>query len=107
MTEKTKNTFVVALAGAPNVGKSTVFNLLTGLSQHVGNWPGKTVEQKTGTFRYNDLTFQLVDLPGTYSLTANSLEEQVARDYLVTEKPDVVVAIVNAASLNRHLYLIS
>jgi len=98
---------VVALAGAPNVGKSTVFNLLTGLSQHVGNWPGKTVEQKTGIVRHNGLTIQLVDLPGTYSLTANSLEEQIARDYLVTEKPDLVVALLNAASLDRHLYLVT
>lgn len=102
-----KKTIVVALAGAPNVGKSTVFNLLTGLSQHVGNWPGKTVERKTGIARHNGLTLQLVDLPGTYSLTANSLEEQIARDYLVTEKPDVVVALLNAASLDRHLYLVT
>jgi ferrous iron transport protein B len=102
-----KKTVVVALAGAPNVGKSTVFNLLTGLSQHVGNWPGKTVEQKTGIARHNGLTLQLVDLPGTYSLTANSLEEQITRDYLVTEKPDVVVALLNAASLDRHLYLVT
>ena len=102
-----KKTVVVALAGAPNVGKSTVFNLLTGLSQHVGNWPGKTVEQKTGIARHNGLTIQLVDLPGTYSLTANSLEEQITRDYLVTEKPDVVVALLNAASLDRHLYLVT
>ena len=102
-----KKTVVVALAGAPNVGKSTVFNLLTGLSQHVGNWPGKTVEQKTGMVRHNGLTIQLVDLPGTYSLTANSVEEQIARDYLVTEKPDVVVALLNAASLDRHLYLVT
>ena len=102
-----KKTFVVALAGAPNVGKSTVFNLLTGLSQHVGNWPGKTVEQKTGELRRNGLTIQLVDLPGTYSLTANSVEEQVTRDYLVTEKPDLVVALLNAASLDRHLYLVT
>ena len=102
-----KKDVVVALAGAPNVGKSTVFNLLTGLSQHVGNWPGKTVEQKTGMVRHNGLTIQLVDLPGTYSLTANSDEEQIARDYLVTEKPDVVVALLNAASLDRHLYLVT
>jgi len=102
-----KKNAVVALAGAPNVGKSTVFNLLTGLSQHVGNWPGKTVEQKTGVVRHNGLTIQLVDLPGTYSLTANSAEEQIARDYLVTEKPDVVVALLNAASLDRHLYLVT
>src|SRR5512139_961099 len=93
---------VVALAGQPNVGKSTVFNLLTGLSQHVGNWPGKTVEQKTGTCRQHGMTLNLVDLPGTYSLTANSLEEVIARDYLIRERPDVVVAVVNAASLERN-----
>ncbi len=97
----------VALAGAPNVGKSTVFNLLTGLSQHVGNWPGKTVEQKTGVFRQGDLIMNIVDLPGTYSLTANSIEEQIARDYLVQENPDVVVAVLNAASLERNLYLVA
>ncbi len=100
-------TLTVALAGQPNVGKSTVFNLLTGLSQHVGNWPGKTVEQKTGTYRYNGTTIHLVDLPGTYSLTANSQEEVIARDYIIKERPDVVVALVNAASLERNLYLVA
>jgi len=98
---------VVALAGLPNVGKSTVFNLLTGLSQHVGNWPGKTIEQKTGMLRHDGLTIQLVDLPGTYSLTANSAEEQIARDYLVKEKPELVVAVLNAASMERSLYLVA
>jgi len=98
---------VIALAGSPNVGKSTVFNLLTGLSQHVGNWPGKTVEQKTGVLRRGNLTMNFVDLPGTYSLTANSAEEQIARDYLVEENPDAVVAILNAASLERNLYLVA
>jgi ferrous iron transport protein B len=97
----------VALAGQPNVGKSTVFNMLTGLSQHVGNWPGKTIEQKTGTYRYNGTSVQLVDLPGTYSLTANSPEEQIARDFIIKEHPDVVIAIVNAATLERSLYLLS
>jgi ferrous iron transport protein B len=100
-------TVTVALAGAPNVGKSTVFNLLTGMSQHVGNWPGKTVEQKTGVLRRGNLTMDIVDLPGTYSLTANSAEEQIARDYLVKENPDIVVAILNAASLERNLYLVA
>jgi ferrous iron transport protein B len=104
-TEKRKIT--IALAGAPNVGKSTVFNLLTGLSQHVGNWPGKTIEQKTGSLVRGNLTLNIVDLPGTYSLTANSVEEQIARDYLVKESPDVVVAILNAASLERNLYLLA
>jgi ferrous iron transport protein B len=98
----------VALIGQPNVGKSTVFNMLTGLSQHVGNWPGKTVEQKTGAFRRQDgLILNLVDLPGTYSLTANSEEERVARDYLILEQPDVVIAVVNAAALERNLYLVA
>jgi len=102
-----RNQITVALAGQPNVGKSTVFNLLTGLSQRVGNWPGKTIEQKTGTYHYNGTTVNIVDLPGTYSLTANSLEEQIARDYIIKEKPDVVVAIVNAAALERNLYLVA
>jgi ferrous iron transport protein B len=108
MLEKSREkTIVIALAGPPNVGKSTVFNLLTGLSQHVGNWPGKTVEQKTGVLRQGNLTMNFVDLPGTYSLTANSPEEQIARDYLVKENPDVVVAVLNAASLERNLYLVA
>jgi ferrous iron transport protein B len=108
MIESAKEKVItVALAGAPNVGKSTVFNLLTGLSQHVGNWPGKTVEQKTGVFRQGELTMNVVDLPGTYSLTANSAEEQIARDYLINENPDVVIAVLNAASLERNLYLVA
>src|SRR5208283_1395526 len=98
---------IVALAGAPNTGKSTVFNLLTGLSQHVGNWPGKTIEQKTGSVHRGNLTMNIVDLPGTYSLTANSAEEQIARDYLVKENPDLVVAVLNAAGLERNLYLVA
>lgn len=97
----------VALAGQPNVGKSTVFNLLTGLSQHVGNWPGKTVEQKTGTLDYEGLQICLVDLPGTYSLTANSLEEQIARDFIIRARPDVVAVVVDAATLERSLYLLA
>jgi len=101
------NHLTVALAGQPNVGKSTVFNLLTGLNQHVGNWPGKTIEQKTGTYQQSGTTVHIVDLPGTYSLTANSLEERIARDYVIKEQPDVVVAIVDAASLERNLYLLA
>lgn len=100
-------TVTVALAGQPNVGKSTVFNLLTGLSQHVGNWPGKTVEQKTGLLHYDGLAIRLVDLPGTYSLTANSLEEQIARDFILRERPDAVAVIVDAATLERNLYLLA
>ena len=96
----------VALAGQPNAGKSTIFNLLTGLSQHVGNWPGKTIEQKIGIYRHHNTTLQIVDLPGTYSLTANSMEERLARDYLLMEQPDVVVDIVDASALERNLYLL-
>jgi ferrous iron transport protein B len=96
---------LVALAGQPNVGKSTVFNLLTGLNQHVGNWPGKTVERKEGSFEHNEIEYRLVDLPGTYSLTANSAEEIVAREFIIRERPDVVVAVVDAAMLERSLYL--
>ncbi len=97
----------VALVGQPNVGKSTVFNMLTGLNQHVGNWPGKTIEQKTGTLRYNEAVLHLVDLPGTYSLTANSEEERITRDYLIRQRPAVVIALVNAATLERSLYLVA
>ncbi len=95
----------VALAGNPNVGKSTVFNALTGARQHVGNWPGKTVEKKEGVLRYDGLSFSVIDLPGTYSLSAYSPEEQIARDYIVREKPGVVVNVVDAANMERNLYL--
>lgn len=98
---------LVALAGQPNVGKSTLFNLLTGLNQHVGNWPGKTVERKEGKFTFDGTTFQVVDLPGTYSLTANSAEEVIAREFVIRERPDVVVALVDAAILERSLYLVA
>lgn len=98
---------LIALAGQPNMGKSTLFNLLTGLNQHVGNWPGKTVERRDGTFRYAGREFCLVDLPGTYSLTANSPEEVVAREFIVRERPQVVVAVVSAANLERSLYLVA
>ena len=99
--------FTIALAGQPNVGKSTVFNLLTGLNQHVGNWTGKTVEQKTGFFSYHDTQYSIVDLPGTYSLSANSEEELIARDYILREQPDLVVAVVDAATLERNFYLVA
>ncbi|HDN79388.1 MAG: hypothetical protein DRI61_10455 [Chloroflexi bacterium] len=95
----------IALAGNPNSGKSTVFNALTGARQHVGNWPGKTVEKKEGICKYNGYEIRVVDLPGTYSLTAYSVEEIIARDFIVEEKPDVVVDIVDASNLERNLYL--
>jgi ferrous iron transport protein B len=98
---------VIALAGQPNVGKSSVFNLLTGLNQHVGNWTGKTVEQKTGGFKCGEFQCNLVDLPGTYSLTAASEEERIARDFILRQKPDLVLAVVDAASLERSLYLVA
>ena len=95
----------IALAGNPNAGKSSIFNALTGSRQHVGNWPGKTVEVKAGTFRYNGYTVEVIDLPGTYSLSAFSPEEIIARDFITDEKPDVVVIVVDAANLERNLYL--
>src|ERR1700690_1383486 len=98
---------LIALAGQPNVGKSTLFNLLTGLNQHVGNWPGKTVERREGKFTVDDHQYKLVDLPGTYSLTANSPEEVIAREFILREQPDVVIAVVNAANLERSLYLVA
>ena len=97
----------VALAGQPNVGKTTVFNLLTGLNQHVGNWAGKTVERAEGILRHEGTEALLIDLPGTYSLSANSPEERIARDFLIFEKPDVVVAIADATALERSLYLLA
>ena len=107
MSIRARGPVTLALAGQPNVGKSTVFNRLTGLNQHVGNWPGKTVEQKSGEMVHEGTAVHLVDLPGTYSLTANSQEEQIARDFILRERPDAVVAIVNAAALERNLYLLA
>ncbi|WP_338823243.1 Fe(2+) transporter FeoB [Moorella humiferrea] len=102
----TKQDYVVALAGNPNAGKSTVFNALTGLKQHTGNWPGKTVLQARGRFTHQGYDFILVDLPGTYSLLASSLEEQVARDFICFGRPDVTVVVVDATCLERHLNLV-
>lgn len=95
----------IALAGNPNSGKTTLFNVLTGSSQHVGNWPGKTVEKRSGRLSTSGVQFEVVDLPGTYSLAAVSPEESVARDYLLDETPDVVVLVVDAANPERNLYL--
>jgi ferrous iron transport protein B len=97
---------VVALAGNPNTGKSTVFNALTGLRQHTGNWPGKTVTRAEGAFEYDGRRFKLVDLPGTYSLLSTSLDEQVARDFLLFGQPDVTVIVADATRLERNLNLV-
>lgn len=107
LTIKETNTRKIALAGQPNIGKTTIFNLLTGLNQHVGNWPGKTVECKAGNFTISGVNYQIVDLPGTYSLTANSPEELIAREYILTEEPDLVIAVVSAANLERSCYLLA
>ncbi len=104
---KPEQRLLVAFAGQPNVGKTTAFNLLTGLSQHIGNWPGKTVERKEGVHRIKDTEIRLVDLPGTYSLSAYSEEERVTREFLIHEHPDITVLFVNASALERSLYLLT
>jgi len=100
------NQMLVALAGNPNTGKSTIFNELTGLKQHTGNWPGKTVTNARGYFKNKDKEFILVDLPGTYSLFPNSVEEEVARDFICFGNPDVTVIVVDATCLERNLNLV-
>jgi ferrous iron transport protein B len=97
--------FAVALAGNPNTGKSTVFNALTGLRQHTGNWPGKTVTRAEGGFLYAGKRYKLVDLPGTYSLLSTSRDEEIARDFILFGRPDVTVVIVDATRLERNLNL--
>ena len=104
MNEKARE-ILVAVAGQPNSGKSTIFNLLTGARQHVANYPGVTVEKKIGSFRSNGDKVVVVDLPGTYSLTSYTQEERIARDFLLLERPEVVVDIVDASNLERNLYL--
>lgn len=98
--------YVIALAGNPNTGKSTVFNALTGLRQHTGNWPGKTVTRAEGGFEYADQRYKLVDLPGTYSLLATSLDEEIARDFILFGQPDVTIVVVDASRLERNLNLV-
>ncbi|HSG15288.1 MAG TPA: FeoB small GTPase domain-containing protein [Anaerolineae bacterium] len=97
--------YVVALAGNPNTGKSTVFNALTGLRQHTGNWPGKTVGRAEGGFSYGDRRFKLIDLPGTYSLLSTSYDEEIARDFILFGQPDVTLIVVDATRLERNLNL--
>jgi len=98
--------YVVALAGNPNTGKSTVFNALTGLRQHTGNWPGKTVTRAEGGFEFGGKRYKLVDLPGTYSLLATSLDEEVARDFILFGQPDVTIVVADAYRLERNLNLV-
>jgi ferrous iron transport protein B len=97
---------VIALSGNPNVGKSTVFNSLTGLNQHTGNWPGKTVTNAQGKYKHKDTTFILIDIPGTYSLMANSEEEEIARDFICFGNPDITVIVTDATCLERNLNLV-
>lgn len=99
-------TFTLALAGNPNTGKSTVFNALTGLRQHVGNWPGKTVSRAEGFWRQNGRQYRVVDLPGTYSLLSTSTEEEIARDFILFGAPDCTVVVVDASALERNLNLV-
>ena len=100
-----RNRPVIALAGNPNVGKTCLFNALTGSHQTVGNWPGVTVEHKSGRYNYKDKIYEVVDLPGIYSLAGGSPDELVARNYILTEKPDIIINIVDASNLERNLYL--
>jgi len=98
--------YLIALTGNPNTGKSTVFNALTGLHQHVGNWPGKTVARAEGSFRYMEKRYKLIDLPGTYSLLATATDEEIARNFLLFSRPEVVVVVVNSTALERNLNLV-
>src|SRR4030043_2295036 len=100
----TQKKLLIALAGNANVGKSVLFNYLTGLHQHIGNWPGKTVEKAEGTLHFKGYTIDIIDLPGIYSLSTYSLEELVSRKYITVERPDVVINVVDASVLERNLF---
>src|SRR6056297_3087879 len=95
----------IAICGNPNSGKTSVFNALTGAHQHVGNWPGVTVERKEGQLHHNGEAFKLIDLPGTYSLSANSLDEKVARDFIIEQNPDLTVIVMDQSNIERNFYL--
>ncbi len=101
-----QSNFVIALAGNPNTGKSTVFNALTGLRQHTGNWPGKTVTRAEGAFGYRDKKYKLIDLPGTYSLLSTSEDEEIARNFILFGQPDITIVVVDATRLERNLNLV-
>ena len=102
--EKTKK--IIALAGNPNVGQSTIFNSLTGLHQHTGNWSGKTVGNALGKYIKNNIEYEIYDLPGTYSLISHSKEEEIARDFICFENPDVTIVVCDAVCLERNLNLV-
>ena len=102
-----KRKICIALLGQPNSGKSTLFNALTGLHQHVGNWPGKTVEKKEGSFSYNGRDYELADLPGSYSLSANSDEEVITRDFIASGQADLVCILTDSSQLERSLFMVA
>ena len=101
------NEVIIGVVGNPNCGKTTLFNALTGAKQRVGNWPGVTVDRKSGTYRFEESNVEVIDTPGIYSLAASSLDEEVARDFLLSHQAQVVVNIVDASNIERNLYLTS